>query len=88
MPREDARIRMDVNLTLLSVTVLDESSGEIVNGLRREPFTVIEDKAPQPIVAFSSDDTLCSAGSCSIRAAAWSTGSTRPGSRWLISLRS
>jgi Ca-activated chloride channel family protein len=53
---------MDVNLTLLPVTVLNESSGEIVNGLRREQFTVIEDKAPQPIVAFSSDDTLCSVG--------------------------
>jgi Ca-activated chloride channel family protein len=51
-----------VNLTVLPVTVFDESSGQIVNGLRREQFTVVEDKAPQPIVAFSSEDTLCSVG--------------------------
>lgn len=61
-PERDARIRTDVNVTVLPVTVFDESSGQIVNGLRREQFTVIEDKAAQPIVAFSSEDALCSVG--------------------------
>lgn len=61
-PKRDARIRTDVNLTLLPVTVFDEATGQIVNGLRREQFTVVEDKTPQPIVTFSGEDALCSVG--------------------------
>lgn len=61
-PEQDARIRSNVNLTILPVTVFDESSGEIVNGLRREQFTVLEDKKPRPFATFSSDDAPCSIG--------------------------
>lgn len=61
-PEQDARIRSNVNLTILPVTVFDESSGQIVNGLRREQFTVLEDKKPQRIATFSSDDVPCSIG--------------------------
>ncbi len=61
-PEQDARIRSNVNLTILPVTVFDESSGQIVNGLRREQFTVLEDKKPQRIATFSSDDAPSSIG--------------------------
>ena len=61
-PSENAQFRLNINLAVLPVTVIDESSGKIVNGLRREQFTVLEDKAPQEIVAFSSDDAPCSIG--------------------------
>ena len=62
IPEQGARIRSDVNLTILAVTVFDESTGQIVNGLRREQFTVLENKKPQRIATFSADDAPCSIG--------------------------
>lgn len=59
---QDRPIRVDVRLMLLPVTVVDEASGQIVNGLHQEQFSVLEDKKRQPIVAFSTEDSLCSVG--------------------------
>lgn len=61
-PEPDAPIRSNVNLTILPVTVFDESTGRIVNGLQREQFTVLEDRKPQRIATFSADDAPCSIG--------------------------
>lgn len=61
-PEQDRPIRVDVRLMLLPVTVVDEASGQFVNGLRQEQFTVLEDKKRQSIVAFSTEDSLCSVG--------------------------
>src|SRR5690242_15344261 len=54
-------LRADVNVILVPVTVLDRR-GANVNGLERKSFTVLDDKVPQKIVSFSTEDAPCSVG--------------------------
>lgn len=54
-------IRADTRLVLVPVSVTDRN-GATVDGLDRSNFTVFEDKAPQPIVAFNSEDAPTSVG--------------------------
>jgi len=51
---DDAPIRLGTDLVLLDVTVLDASSKPVMD-LRRDSFTVIEDKVQQKIEFFSRD---------------------------------
>lgn len=62
-PREERgpTLKVDVNLVLVPVTVTDEM-GRIVSGLRRDNFTVYDDKQLQPIASFSSVDAPFSVG--------------------------
>lgn len=59
--RPGAVLRADVDLVLISAIVTDRN-GATVNGLPRDKFTVLEDKVPQPIVSFSTEETACSVG--------------------------
>jgi Ca-activated chloride channel family protein len=54
-------LRADVDLVLISVIVTDRK-GATVGGLDRDKFAVLEDKVPQPIVAFSTEEAPCSVG--------------------------
>ncbi|MGA2268925.1 MAG: VWA domain-containing protein [Bryobacteraceae bacterium] len=54
-------IREDVGLVLVSAIVTDHR-GAVVNGLRPDNFTIVEDKVPQPILSFSTQDAPCSVG--------------------------
>ena len=54
-------LRANVNMILVPVTVTDRR-GANVNGLERTSFTVLDDKIPQKIVSFSSEDSPCSVG--------------------------
>jgi Ca-activated chloride channel family protein len=56
-----AVLRADVDLVLISAIVTDRR-GATVNGLLQDKFTVFEDKVPQPIVAFSTEEGPCSVG--------------------------
>jgi len=53
--------RSDVKMILVPVTVTDRR-GATVNGLGQKSFTVLDDKVPQNIVSFSSEDSPCSVG--------------------------
>src|SRR5258706_7197036 len=48
-------------LVLVPVTVTDRM-GASVTGLKKENFTVFEDKIPQRIVSFGTQDAPCSVG--------------------------
>jgi Ca-activated chloride channel homolog len=54
-------IQVDVNFVLLNVTVTDPY-GRIVTGLRESNFHVFDDKVPQQIVSFSTEDTPVAVG--------------------------
>jgi len=54
-------LRADVKMVLVPVTVTDRR-GANVNGLEQKSFTVLDDKAPQTIVSFSTEDSPCSVG--------------------------
>jgi Ca-activated chloride channel family protein len=54
-------LRADVNMILVPVTVTDRRAAT-VNGLEQKSFTVLDDKVPQKIVSFSSEDSPCSVG--------------------------
>ncbi len=54
-------IRADSNLVLVPVLVVNRA-GSAVNGLAADAFTVFEDKVPQSIVSFGSEDVPCSLG--------------------------
>jgi Ca-activated chloride channel homolog len=56
-----SNIRVDSNLVLIPVTVTDPLN-RIVTGLERADFKVIEDKVPQEIAQFSSEDAPLSVG--------------------------
>lgn len=56
-----ASIRVDVNLALVPVTVLD-TSGHNVLGLDRENFRVLDGSEPRPIVSFGRTDAPVSVG--------------------------
>ena len=56
-----ASIRVDVNMTLVPVTVTD-SWGRNVLGLDRENFRVFDGTEPRPIVSFAHTDAPISIG--------------------------
>lgn len=55
------RIRVDVNLVLVPVTVTDPMN-RLVTGLEKEDFSIFENGSPQKIKSFSSDDAPVSIG--------------------------
>lgn len=57
----DRTIRVNVELVLVSLTVLDPYN-RLVTGLEQEHFRVFEDKTEQEIVHFSSEDSPISIG--------------------------
>src|SRR6516162_9892067 len=59
LPR--ANIRVDTNLVLIPVTVTDPLN-RFVTGLEKENFKLLEDKLPQEITQFSSEDAPLSVG--------------------------
>jgi Ca-activated chloride channel family protein len=56
-----ASIRLDVNMTLVPVTVMD-TMGHNVLGLSRENFRVFDGSEPRPIVSFGRQDAPVSVG--------------------------
>src|SRR5262249_35964817 len=60
-PRQQANIRLDTNLVLIPVTVTDPMN-RFVTGLEKENFKLFEDKQPQEITQFSSEDAPISVG--------------------------
>jgi Ca-activated chloride channel family protein len=61
IPDTRASIRVNVNMTLVPVTVMD-SLGHNVTGLGRENFRVIDGAGPRPIVTFGQQDAPISVG--------------------------
>ncbi|HEV2276357.1 MAG TPA: VWA domain-containing protein [Acidobacteriaceae bacterium] len=59
--RSNERIRVDVNLVLVPITVTDPMN-RLVTGLEREDFSVYENNSLQTIKSFSSEDTPVSIG--------------------------
>jgi Ca-activated chloride channel family protein len=59
--RTNERIRVDVNLVLIPVTVTDPLN-RLVTGLERENFFIYESNAPQKIKSFAAEDTPVSIG--------------------------
>ena len=60
-PRPKSNIRVDSTLVLIPVTVTDPLN-RFVTGLERENFKLLEDKQPQEITQFSSEDAPLSVG--------------------------
>jgi Ca-activated chloride channel family protein len=60
--RRSAPLRVDVDLVLIPVTVMDHA-GRTVSGLRPEDFTVLQEGTPQRIVSLSIENTPASIGS-------------------------
>ena len=60
-PNKSAAIRMNVDMTLLNVSITD-SSNNSVTSLNKENFKVYEDGVEQEISAFSSEDVPISIG--------------------------
>ena len=60
-PRPRANIRVDSTLVLIPVTVTDPLN-RFVTGLEKENFKLTEDKQPQEITQFSSEDAPLSVG--------------------------
>ena len=59
--RRDARIRVDVNLVLVPMTVTDPMN-RLVTGLERENFAIFDNNAGQMIKSFSTEDAPISIG--------------------------
>jgi Ca-activated chloride channel family protein len=57
----DASIRVDVDMTLVPVTVMDQF-GRNVRGLDKQNFRVIDGSEPRPIMAFGRQDAPVSVG--------------------------
>ena len=55
------QLKVDVDLVLATVTVTDRN-GRFVTGLEKENFKIAEDKVPQDITYFSSEDIPLSVG--------------------------
>jgi VWFA-related protein len=60
-PRQHSNIRVDSTLVLIPVTVTDPMN-RFVTGLEKENFKLTEDKQPQEITQFSSEDAPLSVG--------------------------
>lgn len=56
-----AKLRVDANLALIPVTVLDPL-GRLVTGLGADNFQILEDGVPQKITSFGSEDAPLSMG--------------------------
>ncbi len=56
-----ARIRMNVDLVLVPITITDPMN-RLVTGLDREDFQVFEGNAPQSVVSFATEDAPVSIG--------------------------
>jgi len=56
-----APIKVDVDLTLVTVTVKDPA-GHSVSGLQKNNFSIFEDDVPQEVSTFSVEDVLVSVG--------------------------
>lgn len=54
-------LRADAKMILVPVTVMDRR-GAFVGGLKETNFTLLDEKVPQKIVSFSSEDVPCSIG--------------------------
>ena len=54
-------LHTSVEMVLVPVTVTDHD-GRTVEGLRADDFNIFDDRKPQKIVSFSSDDAPCSIG--------------------------
>jgi Ca-activated chloride channel family protein len=61
IPAKDASIRVDVAMTLVPVTVID-NAGRSVTGLDRENFRLFDNKKPRDIASFSREDQPVSVG--------------------------
>jgi Ca-activated chloride channel homolog len=59
--RPGERIRVDVNLVLVPVSVTDPLN-RLVTGLEKQDFSIYENNAPQEIQSFSSEDAPVSIG--------------------------
>jgi Ca-activated chloride channel family protein len=59
--RRDARIRVDVNLVMVPMTVTDPMN-RLVTGLERENFQIFDNNAPQTIKSFSTEDAPLTIG--------------------------
>lgn len=59
--RGEAQFRANAHLVLIPVTVTDVR-GATVNGLARENFTILDNRQPQPIAAFYTEDAPASIG--------------------------
>ncbi|GGG95074.1 VWA domain-containing protein [Silvibacterium dinghuense] len=59
--RSGERIRVDVNLVLVPLTVTDPMD-RLVTGLEKENFSLYEDNHPETLKSFSSDDVPVSIG--------------------------
>jgi Ca-activated chloride channel family protein len=59
--RRDARIRVDVNLVLVPMTVTDPMN-RLVTGLERENFEIYDNNLPQQIKSFSTEDAPVTIG--------------------------
>jgi VWFA-related protein len=60
-PKPQASLRIDSTMVLIPVTVTDPMN-RFVTGLEKENFKIFEDKQPQEIKAFSSEDAPLSVG--------------------------
>jgi len=60
-PQKDLVLSMDVNRVVLYVTVR-EGNATFVGDLKKEEFTIREDKLPQEILSFSRDDVPIAVG--------------------------
>jgi Ca-activated chloride channel family protein len=58
---KEPNIRVETTLVLINVTVTDPMN-RFVTGLEKEHFTLLEDKVPQTIAQFSSEDAPLSVG--------------------------
>src|SRR5947209_2231870 len=59
--RAQEKLRVDVNLVLVPVTVTDRH-GKLITGLDESRFRILEDGVPQPIASFSTDELPVSIG--------------------------
>jgi Ca-activated chloride channel homolog len=59
--RRDARIRVDVNLVLVPMTVTDPMN-RLVTGLEKENFEIFDNNLPQQIKSFSTQDAPVTIG--------------------------
>lgn len=58
---DDFKIRSDVRLVLLDVSVKDREGG-FVSGLSKDNFSIFENGRPQPITVFANDDLPVTVG--------------------------
>src|ERR1019366_8916801 len=60
--QQNSTVKVDVDLTLVNATVLDQKTSRVVTDLTPEHFEVWEDKVQQTIEYFSEEDVPLSLG--------------------------